>query len=317
MRCGCGCGKITSGGEFAPGHDARHRSHLLYRWRILGAVDARDELRERNWFYHTDNRTFGVEIEFILIDGWNAEDLAGHMRGWGIDCRYTGYTHHTSAQWKIVTDSSLRADGGGYGLELVSPILKGKAGREELTRVLEALNDAPVTVNRSCGLHIHLGASNLRMKDLKTLFIFYNQHEDLIDQMLPASRRGSGNQYCRSINDIIQVIRQARTLGGIFRNYNVDRYHKLNILSYERHGTVEFRQHSGTTDPDKIIGWLDMAMAMVRISKYFEDGKVEYLTTATHAEMFDRLEIDNTTRDRWMRWIADRNPTGTHHRRVI
>ena len=35
--CGCGCGDLTRGGDFLPGHDAR------YRGRMLKAIDAGDE----------------------------------------------------------------------------------------------------------------------------------------------------------------------------------------------------------------------------------------------------------------------------------
>ena len=35
--CACGCGELTRGGDFLPGHDAR------YRGRMLKAIDAGDE----------------------------------------------------------------------------------------------------------------------------------------------------------------------------------------------------------------------------------------------------------------------------------
>ncbi len=35
--CGCGCGEMTRGGDFLPGHDAR------FRGRLLTAIDAGDE----------------------------------------------------------------------------------------------------------------------------------------------------------------------------------------------------------------------------------------------------------------------------------
>ena len=307
MRCKCGCGEITNGGEFAPGHDARHRSTLLNQWRTFADINARDELRDREWFYATDNRTFGVEVEFMLTDEWDERDLADHMSAEGINVTYEAYTHRTTPQWKIVTDASLR--GAGRGLELVSPILKGKQGREELMQVMAVLNTAPVKINKSCGLHIHLGAENLRMKDLRTLFVHYYDHERLIDEMLPVSRREDNNIYCRSTGDITNILRQARTVRGALNMANRDfgiRYRKLNLMSYERHGTVEFRQHSGTTEATKILAWLDFAMAMVRIARYVEDDKITMLEAYDHSDLFDRLELDNDTKDLWMRWVSNR-----------
>jgi hypothetical protein len=41
------------------------------------------------------------------------------------------------------------------------------------------------------------------------------------------------------------------------------RYRKLNIESYVTHGTVEFRQHQGTTNAAKIINWIKLTQAIV------------------------------------------------------
>jgi hypothetical protein len=46
-----------------------------------------------------------------------------------------------------------------FECELVSPVLKGQQGLEELARALRALNTLPVEVNWRTGLHIHVGGS--------------------------------------------------------------------------------------------------------------------------------------------------------------
>jgi predicted transcriptional regulator len=38
---------------------------------------------------------------------------------------------------------------------------------------------------------------------------------------------------------------------------------KLNLDSFAKHTTVEFRHHAGTTNTDKIVNWLKVCMAMV------------------------------------------------------
>ena len=45
------------------------------------------------------------------------------------------------------------------------------------------------------------------------------------------------------------------------------RYFKLNVQSYWRHGTVEFRQHSGTVEFGKIRNWLLFCARLVDFSK--------------------------------------------------
>jgi hypothetical protein len=39
---------------------------------------------------------------------------------------------------------------------------------------------------------------------------------------------------------------------------NKDRYYSLNIASLHKHGTLEVRLHSGTTDAKKIIRWMSL-----------------------------------------------------------
>lgn len=45
------------------------------------------------------------------------------------------------------------------------------------------------------------------------------------------------------------------------------RYFKLNSQSYWRHGTVEFRQHSGTIEFEKIKNWLFFCARLIDFSK--------------------------------------------------
>jgi hypothetical protein len=48
---------------------------------------------------------------------------------------------------------------------------------------------------------------------------------------------------------------------------NRNRYHKLNTESYWRHNTVEFRQHSGTIEYEKISNWILFLARFVEFSK--------------------------------------------------
>jgi hypothetical protein len=77
------------------------------------------------------------------------------------------------------------------------------------------------------------------VRKLQQVVDIYNRAEKVIDSMLPPSRRM--NTYCRS-NTVTDATR--------------DRYAKVNLTSMYRHGTVEFRQHSGTIDCNKIKNWV-------------------------------------------------------------
>lgn len=49
-ECACGCGGMTSGGTWLPGHDAKHKSKLITRTRQELDESAADEMVERNWW---------------------------------------------------------------------------------------------------------------------------------------------------------------------------------------------------------------------------------------------------------------------------
>ena len=71
---------------------------------------------------------------------------------------------------------------------------------------------------------------------------------------MPASRRD--NYYCKGLGHVSdETIRSARTVNEL-KNRIGNRYHKVNLEAYSRHKTVEFRQHSGTTNFIKIRNWV-------------------------------------------------------------
>lgn len=43
-----------------------------------------------------------------------------------------------------------------------------------------------------------------------------------------------------------------------------DRQHKLNLVSLDRHRTLEFRQHAGTADANAACAWADFLLDFVR-----------------------------------------------------
>jgi hypothetical protein len=213
---------------------------------------------------------FGVEIEFIAPAGSTYVGVAAAIEAAGVSCLNAGYTHRAERErWKIVTDGSLRSMHvpGGVGMELVSPPLS-EANFEQIEKVGAVLTQLGAVVNRSCGLHIHIGARNrMSVAALKKLAELYVQHECLIDQLLPPSRRGNANQYCGSnatradmvrLNQATTVTEIASAVGG-----EHNRYVKLNFTAYWKHGTVEFRHHSGTVDAQKIIKWVIFCSKMV------------------------------------------------------
>lgn len=194
------------------------------------------------------NRKFGIELEIV---GITRETAIRALRAVGINVRDEGYNHTTRDYWKLVPDGSVRG-----GFEVVSPVLRGEAGIEEAMTVAAALDDAGAGVNRSCGFHVHFDAADLNAGDIKTIVNRYAAHEQEIDAVMPPSRRGSANTFCAPVSRFLTVPFEAAATIEEMARLQCGRYYKVNLQSYQRHGTVEFRQHSGTLNANKIAHWV-------------------------------------------------------------
>lgn len=210
-----------------------------------------------------ERRTFGVEIEFFFKNGMSQYQAgmfaAKVIREAGFDCRFEGYETRTTEHWKIVTDSSVHYE----GLELVSPVMSGHEGLEELRKVLEALNEAGAQVDSSCGVHVHHDAGDFTLRTFKNLYGLQIRFEDAIDELVAPSRRGDNNRYCRSNDRNLNVLANASSVTEIIDRIYPSRYVKLNCQSYRRIGTIEFRQHQGSTNYKKIAAWIVFTQMMV------------------------------------------------------
>ena len=211
---------------------------------------------------------FGVELECYLPEGRSmAQAAAAVAARIGEPVHVESYNHQLRPAWKVVTDGSLGH--AGRGAEFVSPVLFGDAGLAQVDAVCEALTDFGCTVNHHCGLHIHVGVANAPLTFFKTLSKFYGIFEPVIDGMMPNSRRASTNTYCRSVTSASPAqIDRATSLADLINTATPamgteTRYYKLNLAAFNRHRTVEFRQHSGTLDGEKVVNWTRLCLKMV------------------------------------------------------
>jgi hypothetical protein len=211
---------------------------------------------------NTFNRRFGVEFEAYNVD---KTTLNRALNSAGINCEIEGYNHMTRRHWKIVNDGSLI---GNNTFELVSPILVGEAGLRELEIVCRVLTECGAKVNKSCGTHIHFDAVGFDLNTWKRIYINYFRLENTIDGFMPRSRRT--NTFCESLKNIHRFepkIESCTTLNEIASVFSHRRYYKINPVSYARHNTCEFRQHSGTVEYIKISNWIKFLNNLVEYSK--------------------------------------------------
>jgi hypothetical protein len=212
--------------------------------------------------------TFGVEIECLVPTAARTR-LHQEIVAAGVPCRDVMRYHSGTDRdnWKLEVDGSLRPDVGTVGIEVVSPPLElTTASFEQIEKVCRVLNTLDASVNRSCGLHVHVGLASVPVSAVRKLAALYAEHEGLIDQLIPPSRRGNANNFCQSVATRANMasLAQANTIRDVSYALNGDnKYYKLNLNSYWRYSTVEFRHHSGTVDAAKIIKWVTFVCKMV------------------------------------------------------
>jgi hypothetical protein len=225
------------------------------------------------------SRKFGIEMECC---GAPPETVAAELTRAGVPCEAEDYNHNRTGHWKIVGDGSIRGE---YPFELVSPPMHGEAALSEIRKVCAVLNALRVRVNRSTGLHVHHDAADLDLATLKAVATMWWKFEDVIQFFLPPSRRN--NSYCAPAfpragvcgylwtpgADVAQGWAQAMSLINRREDFNTfqrgGRYAAVNFNALFRHGTIEFRAHSGTTDASKIIAWVALTQWFITRSKRF------------------------------------------------
>lgn len=221
----------------------------------------------------TFNNKFGVEIEAY---GITRSELTNELKNAGIDTESLGYTHETRNNWKVVNDGSLT---GIETFELVSPILEGNSGLAKLKTASLIARGLDGKVNRNCGLHIHFDARQFDKMTWIRIFKNYAKIESKIDCFMASSRRGNQNTYCQSVrstrtetalNEAANRSDLQSALRRISEGFGGGRYYKVNLQSFWRHGSIEFRQHQGTLDFKKMQNWILFLARLVKFSQHAE-----------------------------------------------
>lgn len=195
---------------------------------------------------------FGIEIEFYGL-GNRPEDVASRLYMPDIAIAGESYNHHTRSYWKVVTDSSVRD-----GIELVSPpLMYNEYSLQDVTKVFDKIVEQGGFVENSCGFHVHIDArflhdysSTNQNRFFEFLVSSYQANEDVFERLVKPHR--NNNSFCLS------------TKGKSWIDIRDNRYHRLNISSFLRHGTIEFRQFQGTLKAKTAIAWITLCMTFIR-----------------------------------------------------
>ncbi len=235
--------------------------------------------------------TWGIEIECFLPQS--------NIQGLGIQI---GSYHHGyplpapfPQGWTAERDGSVySASRGLVAMEIVSPILKGRAGIEQAKQVAQMLRDLGATVNRTTGLHVHVGAASVAGDDttavaewVAKLLYQMAMHETAVYASTGTHRRENG-QYASSIKrqkEDADRIRKAKSprrkqeeLSWLASRGG--RYHSLNLTNlFTSKATVEFRAFAGTVEWTKILGHIQTCLALAE--RATETTRMDWETVAS------------------------------------
>lgn len=214
----------------------------------------------------TSTLTFGIEIECV---GLSQGAAAAALQRAGVRCETPGYTHETMATWKVVPDGSLRGRNG--ACEVVSPVLSGTDGLAEVRTVMKILRDAGARVNESCGMHVHVGVDQLTLAEQAAVIEMYHAFQWAFTAWVKERRINGSWARLRNARDTQTLAREwagvqsMSDLHAVSR-YN-NRYHALNVASYERHGTFEFRAHHGSLNGTNAAAWIALNTAFIEYAR--------------------------------------------------
>tara|TARA_B100000683_G_C12456692_1_gene542369 strand:+ start:453 stop:1580 length:1128 start_codon:yes stop_codon:yes gene_type:complete len=168
---------------------------------------------------------------------------------------------------------------------------------EYLTSVCRVLNRLGCRINSNCGLHVHVGiyplevdqpshqwtadsiakkertgryyTGGLELEPINAVVWYdvlyrYSRQQQLINRILPPSR--TNNRYCYPINlnNFDNLHANNATIESI-KQLTRGKFSVINFETWSR-GTVEFRQHSGTIEAEKIIAWCKLIRTIVNWS---------------------------------------------------
>lgn len=262
--------------------------------------------RNANFKAGFKKQTIGVEIEFTGITRKAAAKAIAAL--FETSAYYVGDEYGTWAiedkrrrTWRVMFDSSLisqRENDDGYLVgandnyrcELVTPILRWN-DIATLQSVAEAIVAAGGFVNKSCGLHVHIGGDGFTAQALRNLVNIVGSRENLFYEAFAVDNYRK--DFCRptdkgiirefnenkpsTLDEVKEIWYNGRTGRANYR-YDNSRYTIANLHSFFNKGTVEFRLFNSTLDAEEIAAAIHFSAALADMAKRKSRTTYEVLT---------------------------------------
>ncbi len=237
---------------------------------------------------------FGIEMEMTGLTRRVAATVIKSVVGGTFT--YIGGTYDTwsciasdGREWKAMKDSSISAEkkdsdgdrvmaNDSYKTEIVSPICKC-SDIETVQAIVRALKEKGALINRSCGIHIHVGAEKFTPKSMCVLVNMMGKHQDLFTKAVKTQQRRL-EWYCRKLkqsllekfkeekpdtfNKLLRIWYEGADPDGYAQklHYNDTRYHVLNLHAFNTKNTVEYRLYESSLHAGKIKAYIQMSLAL-------------------------------------------------------
>jgi len=201
----------------------------------------------------SDQKYVGIELEFLCpID---KEALGNKLYDAGLGRYIT-----------LVEDHSIKCSHGIYPRDCeehrdiefaheLCIIAKENEYNDIVSKACSVLNKEKATVNKSCGMHVHI---DCRVRDPEKVYQNLISSQGILLRMNPKSRI---EKFAKK--NIERDFEYAKTQGGN-RGGNIDegRYYAINAKAYNKHKTIEVRAHAGTVEFKKITNWISILLSI-------------------------------------------------------
>lgn len=239
--------------------------------------------------------TIGVELEYHGVKNQHLEEL-------------NVLIELIQEGWKQTLDSSVMPEDKSLGLESVSDVLTQKDVKF-IHPVVEIINALGGEVSGACALHVHAGImesfadQETRLNVVKQAIINYatlEQKLGFMDNDLTYPYRQVFNDQDLAVVEGIEAIMGATDFQELTEIAQPEgrRRARINLMPLSSFGTIEFRQHPGSTAPSEVTAW-------VKFIDNFMHESIQMAMGSQGAHMPDRIEqiklekcVDDYLRDR-------------------
>jgi len=208
----------------------------------------------------------------------------------------------------VVHDGSVTDGDNPYGNEVVVSPRRGDILYKDMKTISKTLKEQSAYISRKCGYHLHIDSRDYDWQHCLVLVLMTKLIEPHIYSWLPSSRRTS--DWCRPVSQSISDLRWITDRDSFIEyyydsdnfssdKYNDKRYHGLNLHShFQANQGVEFRYHSGTLNPDKMLHWSILWSQVMDKSydlgnKLADEMRDNNITDLFHTSLFKSLKVMN------------------------